>query len=350
MNERENYIRNVKFGTPQWIPAKIEVNLSSMITFKGEMENVIIKYPELFGAFTKGQIDYSIYNDGNCDIFEEDSWGYTWHYSKHGLEGFVTGHPLSDWSSLKTYKVPDSNLLYDRGGKRDWNLEQKKINDKKKNGNITYGSLVHGFLFLRLQYLRGFENVLMDMADEEPLLYELIEMIDKHNINIVDNYCKYGVDIMEIPEDLGAEKSMIISKDMFCKFIKPSYVKLIEPCKKSGTLVSIHSDGYILDIIDDLVEIGMDIINPQDLCNGIDNLARTLKGKACIKLDIDRVRITPNGTRAEIFELIEEEVKTLGSKKGGLEFIYGVYPPTTPENVSYVCEALMKYRTYWWDK
>jgi len=350
MTNRENYLHTVKFGNPQWIPAAIGVSGASLITYKGELESVMVKYPEFFGHFTPGQTDYSKFGDGTCDITQQDSWGYTWHYSMHGIEGCVTNHPLADWSSFESYKVPDSNLVLDRGGNRDWIAEFENIKAAKERGDLTVGSLVHGFLFLRLQYLRGFENCLMDMIDEEPLLDKLIEKIDEHNLNIVEHYCKAGVDIMEIPEDLGGEKSMIISKDLFRKYIKPSYKKMIEPCKKNGVLVGIHSDGYILDIIDDLIDVGMDIINPQDLCNGINNLASALKGKACIRLDLDRVRITPHGTRAEIFELIEEEVKTLGSKNGGLEFIYGVYPPTPPQNVVYVCEALKKYRTYWWDK
>lgn len=350
MTERENLLRNIKFGTPQWIPARIWVNLSSLIAFKGEMESVMAKYPQFFGQFTPGQMDYSKYGDGTCNIIEEDSWGYTWHYSMHGIEGCVTRHPLTEWEAFKTYKAPDSNLVYDRGGKRDWSAEFAQIEKAKARGEFIDRGLVHGFLFLRMQYLRGFENLLLDMADEEPLLDRLIETIDEHNLNIIKNYCRAGIDIMEVPEDLGAENSMIISKNMFRRYIKPSYKKITDICKQNKVLIGIHSDGYILDILDDLIDVGMDVINPQDLCNGIDNLARTLKGKVCIRLDIDRVKITPNGSRTEIFELIEEEVKTLGSKEGGLEFIYGVYPPTSPEKVSYVCEALEKYRTYWWAK
>jgi uroporphyrinogen-III decarboxylase len=201
-----------------------------------------------------------------------------------------------------------------------------------------------------MQYIRGFEDLMIDLADEEPMLYKLIDSIDGHNMKIVEKYCMAGVDIMEVPEDLGASHSMIISKAMFEKYIRPSYEKITGICRRYGTLVAIHSDGYILDILEDLIDIGMDIINPQDLCNGIDDLARILKGKVCIRLDLDRVKITPYGTRMQIFELIEEEVRKLGSANGGLEFIYGVYPPTTPEKVAYVCEAFSKYSTYWWDK
>ncbi|MCD4669305.1 MAG: hypothetical protein K8S14_02540 [Actinomycetia bacterium] len=81
-------------------------------------------------------------------------------------------------------------------------------------------------------------------------------------------------------------------------------------------LVFLHSDGKILDILEDQIEAGADIVNPQDLCNGIDNLAKRIKGKACIQLGIDRQSAIPYGTRKEIHELIEEEVRKSGSPKG----------------------------------
>ena len=111
----------------------------------------------------------------------------------------------------------------------------------------------------------------------------------------------------------------------------------------------IHNDGNILDILEDLVELA-DILNVQDLCNGIENLAKTIKGSVCIQLDVDSAKITPNGTRKEIFELIEEEVKVLGKKEGGLELSYTVYPSTGIEQVAYICEAFRKYSTYWSEK
>lgn len=350
MTERENTLRTINFQHPEWIPVTISMNFASLVRYQQDMESVMARYPDFFPGFQQGAIDYRPYGDGTCDIVEDDAWGYQWRYTMVGIEGFTIRPPLDDWSKLGGYRPPDSNLLLDRGGKRDWEAEFTRIEKARNKGKLTSGGLVHGFLFLRLQYLRGFENLMLDMIDEEPKLPELIDLIDRENLKIVSQYCKAGVDIMELPEDLGAEHSLIISPQLFRKYILPSYHKLVLPCRQNNTKVMIHSDGYILDILDDLIEVGMDIINPQDLCNGIENLARVLKGRVCIRLDLDRSKITPRGTRSEIFELIEEEVKTLGAKEGGLEFIYGVYPPTGPEQVAYVCEAFRKYRTYWHDK
>jgi hypothetical protein len=78
---------------------------------------------------------------------------------------------------------------------------------------------------------------------------------------------------------LGTQTSTILSAEKLRKYIFPAYRRLIGPCKKAGILVELHSDGRTLDILDDQVRLGVDIVNPQDLCNGIDNLAKTIKGK-----------------------------------------------------------------------
>ena len=350
VNSRENYLRTVRFGRPQWIPVRIAVNAQVRIKYKDEIENIIGRFPEFFPNAKTATFDYADYGDGVNNHVETDAWGCVRRYSLHGIAPIVVGHPLADWENFEAFTIPDYNLLSDKGGARDWDAELKSINTTKNNDELTSGSLVHGFLFLRLQDLRGFENLMIDMADAEPRLFRLIEMIDQYNMGIVRKYCAAGVDIMHLPEDLGAENSMLISRDMFRRFISPSYRRMVEYCRDHGVLTSLHSDGYIVDIIDDLISIGFDVINPQDLCNGIDTLVSKLKGLVCIRLDIDRSRITPTGTRTEIFELIEQEVKKLGSKEGGLEFTYGCYLPTTPDRLSYVCEALKKYRTYWWDR
>ncbi len=255
---------------------------------------------------------------------------------------------MDDWGKLDTYQIPDANYIADRGP-RNWAEEKEIIEERGARGQLRVGGVPHGFLFMRIQYLRGFENAMMDFALEDPRLQILIDKLVEHNMTIVENYIDIGVDLMEFGEDLGTQTSTIISPEAFRKWIKPAYAKLMEPCKKNDVLVALHSDGYTIDILEDFIEVGVDIFNPQDLCNGIDELAKRIKGKACIRLDIDRQKIIPYGTRAEIHELIEEEVRKLGSPQGGLEFIAGIYPPTPPENVDALCEALEKYRRYWWE-
>jgi hypothetical protein len=89
------------------------------------------------------------------------------------------------------------------------------------------------------------------------------------------------------------------------------------------------------------------MFNLQDLCNGLDNIERVLKGKAYIQLDVDRLRIVPFGTPDEIDAHILNCVKTLGSPNGGLTLGWWGSPGTPLENIEALFGAMERHRTYW---
>ncbi len=165
----------------------------------------------------------------------------------------------------------------------------------------------------------------------------------------VERYIEMGVDVFGLAEDLGAQDRSVLGPRMFRKWIAPAYRRLIEPLQAAGVQAHSHSDGYVMDIIDQLLEVGMTICNIQDLVNGVENIRDTLKGRVCVDLDVDRQSIVPHGTPEEIAELIEHEVRALGSPQGGLMITCGVYPPTPPQNIDAVLTAMEKYQRYWWD-
>jgi uroporphyrinogen decarboxylase len=108
-----------------------------------------------------------------------------------------------------------------------------------------------------------------------------------------------------------------------------------------------HSDGDIRMLVDDLIEGGVEVINLQDLVNGIDWIAAKLAGRICIDLDIDRQRITWDGRPGQIDALIREEVEKLRTPQGGLTMIYGLYPGVPLENVLALMDAMERYGAYY---
>jgi len=361
LSYRENYLRNASFEGPEYTPAHISISNASWDQWRDEMEDVVAHHPRIWPNFEKGKRDWDHFDFGPAhtkDVPFKDAWGCVWESSVNGIEGVVTEAPLADWAQWDQWQAPDALTTADRGP-ADWDAVRRRVQEAKAKGELTTGGLPHGFLFMRLTYLRGFSNMMMDMATEEPLLWKLIDAIYEHNRVIVDQYLDMGVDMMEIGEDLGSQTASIISPDMFRKYCKPSYEKLLQPCRAParqipyerarGCHVMMHSDGYIMDLIEDLMMAGVTIINPQDLCNGIENLRREFKGRVCIRLDVDRQTIVPFGTPQEIRELVEEEVRVLGSPRGGLELLAGIYPPTSPRNVDALASAFEAFQTYWFD-
>jgi uroporphyrinogen-III decarboxylase len=119
------------------------------------------------------------------------------------------------------------------------------------------------------------------------------------------------------------------------------------PAREAGCAIRMHSDGDIRALADDLVDSGVEILNLQDLVNGIDWIQSRFAGRVCIDLDIDRQNITRFGTPAQIDAHIREAVEKLGSRKGGLMMVYGLYPGIPLENVSALMDAMETYATYW---
>jgi len=351
LTHRENYLRNARREGPEWMPCTVALSGATWNQLGQELEEVCARHPILFPGFEKGKRDFArieeeiVYTPG---VSFTDNWGCVWESPIEGLEGIVSGHPLADWSAMETWRPPDPMAQADRAPV-DWAANLENVRKTKEAGGLTHGGLPHGYLFMRLYYLRGFENLMEDVATGEPRLQRLIDILVEQNLVIVQQWLSAGVDIMEFAEDLGTQKASCIGARHFARWLTPAYSKLMQPAHESSALVALHSDGYIMDIMDELLVAGVDIINPQDLCNGIDDLAREVKGRACIRLDIDRQTVVPFGTRAEIRGLIEEEVRKLGSSEGGLEMIAGIYPPTPAENVDALCDAMEEFRTYWWD-
>jgi uroporphyrinogen decarboxylase len=277
-----------------------------------------------------------------------DNWGCLWETHINGLEGQVVENPLPDWSKLATWRPPDPIVLDDRGP-ADWTRRREQLAQAKADGRLAVGGLAHGFLAMRLYYLRGFDNFMCDVIDEPPELQQLVDLIVAHGKRIIDEYLAAGVDLIAGGDDLGTQTMSMLGRKHFHRWITPGYQKLFLPCRERRVHVKLHSDGYIMDLMDEFIASGITIINPQDLCNGIDALVREVKGRMCIELDIDRQTIVPFGTPKDIRNLIEEEVRKLGSPQGGLELVCGIYPPTPPENIDALASAMEEFRTWWWD-
>lgn len=350
LTPRANYLRNARFGHPQFIPCRVVVSEASLAQCGPELEKVLARHPGLFPGFVPGRADYRSFKfspEKTVGLLT-DPWGCTWRCAVNGLVGTVVGHPLADFSALETLRPPPLLPQCAQRITSDWAAERRRIRAARRRGQPTSGGPPHGFFFMRLTYLRGFENLLCDLADRPPELRRLIEIVKGHNADLVERWLGLDVDVLGFGEDLGTQSAAMISPAMFAEHVTPVYRELMAPVRAAGKLVQLHTDGYVMDLVDEFAAAGVDILNPQDLVNGIDALAAEVKGRFCIQLDVDRQSVVPFGTRADIGALIEEEVRKLGDPAGGLELLAGIYPPTPPANVDALCEAFERFRTFWW--
>ncbi|MBR5742865.1 MAG: hypothetical protein IKX85_03605 [Clostridia bacterium] len=305
------------------------------------VEELLESHPVIAG---KGRMRWDLVpksgEEVDRDVVYYDEFGVEWKGAIDGIRGVIQKHPLEDFSKIKDYRFPEVPRF-------DLEADRKRVAEAKENGWFTSASLPHGHTFLRLTDLCGYENTLLGMADEDPDLLELIARLEAYNAAFVDHWARVGYDMISYPEDLGMQIGPMISPDLFREYIKPSYRRLMKPARDAGAIIHMHSDGDIRTLADDLIDGGVDVLNVQDLVNGVDWLRERFFGRYALELDVDRQKVTVFGAPSEVDALVREEVEKLSSPAGGLMIIYGWYAGTPLENVKALMDALEKYMFYW---
>jgi hypothetical protein len=349
MERRENILRAVRFECPEYIPMSFHINAACWHAYPQDaLPELMAEHPLLFPDFDPPAKPVTPQYGPNQRAGEPftDDWGCVWETTDDGITGTVTGHPLADWSALAGYVPPDPDEVSGLGP-IDWAKIASNLQSASEEGRLAAASLPHGHTFLLLQSLRGYQNLIFDMADDDPRLHDLIEMVETFNAALVRRYVGLGAEWIGYPEDLGMQNGPMLSPEQFRRYIKPVYQHLMAPAREAGCIVHMHSDGDIRALVDDLIEGGVQVINLQDLVNGIDWIAHRFAGKTCVDLDIDRQAVTRFGTPAQIDALIREEVEKLGRREGGLMMVYGLYPGVPIQNVRALMDAMTRYAAFY---
>lgn len=348
MSMKKNIIKAIRFERPEVIPMNFHVNDACWHHYdRNALQDLMAEHPLLFPNFRRREtVRPTFAVTARKDEPYLDPWGCLWETTDDGITGSVHRHPLETWDNFETYQAPDPGTT-DGTHPVDWESIRAEAERQKREGEPVFGGLPHGHTFLRLQDIRGYENLLFDMVDENPNLERLVEMVEEFNYQFVMKWLELAPDLMGYPEDLGMQVGPMISPEHFRKYIRPVCDRIMKPARERGCIVHMHSDGDIRALVHELVEGGVDVINLQDLVNGIDWIAERFAGRTCIDLDIDRQEITPQGTPARIDALIREEVEKLGARDGGLMMTYGLYPGVPLENVKAVMDAMERYQAYY---
>ena len=112
----------------------------------------------------------------------------------------------------------------------------------------------------------------MDLATQSPELTKLIDKIHQFFLEELNRWAQTDVDALFIMDDWGSQQSLLISPATWREVFKPLYKDYVSIAHSHNKKIFMHSDGYIVDIIPDLIELGIDAINSQIFCMGLDTL------------------------------------------------------------------------------
>jgi uroporphyrinogen decarboxylase len=237
-----------------------------------------------------------------------DNWGVGWDLVL--TEGFhIRNHPLLDWENLMKYRFPAAtdNLF-------------SSIHSLPKNIRNEYFILFdQGWtLFERLWLLRGFENTLVDLYCRKREMEYLLDGITEYNIEIAKKISKIGyIDGAYTGDDFGTQRGMILSPDMWKKFFKKRYKNLWEVYRSNHKTVFHHSCGNIIDIIPQLIDLGLNVLTPiQPEAMDISELSRKYGSQLSFLGGISTQSTLPYGTPENVKKEVAESIKILGKHNG----------------------------------
>jgi len=335
---RQNYLKALEYRYPEWIPCSVDFSPAAWKMHRENLQGILVRHPMIFGSYKKGLMDFDVmppcYRKGE---YFTDNWGCVWYNIQEGLEGQVVKHPLENWRALDTYEPPDFLTETERG-ERNWEKNKRDVEEGRRKGLLTVGDGER--LFDRLYFLRGFKNLMIDIATDDPHLPRLIHMLLDYEMRLVKKWLEIGVDMISFHTDIGTQKGLMISPAKFRKYIKPLYERIFMTCRNAGTHVYLSSDGRLLDIVDDLIQCGVSVHDPQIRANTLEGIAKAYKGKMCIDLDLDR-QMFPFCKPADVKRQIREAVEKLYLPEGGLMMKAEIYGADVPlENIEAICRAM----------
>jgi uroporphyrinogen decarboxylase len=184
---------------------------------------------------------------------------------------------------------------------------------------------------------------MMDFATDDPHLPRLVDLLTEYELSLIDRWLDMGVDFVGFHTDIGTQNALMISPAKFRQYIKPMFMTLFQRCRQAGAHVALSSDGHLLEVVDDLIECGVSMHDPQLRANTLEGIVKHYKGRICVTVDLDRQSF-PFATATELRDQVARVVDALYDPRGGLMLSAGVWGADVPlENIDALCAAMEEF-------
>jgi uroporphyrinogen decarboxylase len=236
-----------------------------------------------------------------------DHWNCRFTNFQRGVIGEVK-EPLAtgeNWEKRDGLRIPEECIAVDREAVDDFCARTDSF--------VLAGDWARPFE--RLQFIRGTEQLYIDLMFQPDGLFEVLNTVHDYYCRLLTAWAHTAIDGLWYMDDWGAQQSLLISPEMWVKLFKPLYRDYIDIAHTHGKKIFMHSDGYIIDIIPHLVELGLDALNSQIFCMGVENLRR-FRGKLTFWGEIDRQHLLPEGTIEDIEAAVRQVKETLWTQGG----------------------------------
>ena len=320
---REIVHQSLAFAGPPRAPRDLWVLPIAAEKFPEELKALERDFPSDFTAIS-GHERQTAPTRGNPHVIGEftDEWGCTFINIQRGVIGEVKNPPVRDWVADRArVHVP-----------REWlTLDRDAINrDCAATDRYTFAAPCPR-PFEQLQFIRGSENLYLDLADPPAELLAFMREMHAFYCELLEAWARTDVDTLRFMDDWGSQRALLIAPRLWRELFKPMYRDYAQIAHAHGKKLFMHSDGHITAIYPDLIEVGVDAVNSQLFCMGIESLA-AFAGKITFWGEIDRQHLLPAGTPADIARAVGDVHRHLW-KNGGCIAQCEFGAAARPENV-----------------
>lgn len=252
-----------------------------------------------------------------------DEWGCIFTNIHRGIIGEVK-EPIvkdDDWEDADNVHIPEEFLTFD--------IDQVNASYHVSDKFMMAGCCPRPFE--QLQFIRGTVNLYMDLMDPPKKMLEFMEKMHDFYCRLLTKWAQTDVDALNMMDDWGSQQALLINPALWDEYFRPMYRDYIDIAHKYGKKMFMHSDGYTLDIIPRLIDLGLDAMNSQIFCMGVDKL-KQFRGKITFWGEIDRQHLIPEGTPEQIENAVKSVYENLWDNGGCIaQCEFG--PGANPDNV-----------------
>lgn len=333
MTPRERIFAAVEFGGPDRTPFQHFLFPGAFWRHGQVLVDFLNAHPDDFGG---RNFTIPPQPEQSKEIEEyRDEWGSVWRRRRGYTCGEVVQPAIPTWEAWPGFVFPPTeDPAHFRKLQNEWSVPDR----------ASYAMGGCGTLFEQMQWLRGSENLFVDIATDPDELHALADRLVERSLVRIRGYLEAGADCLVFADDWGAQDRLLIRPDRWRAFFKPRYRRLFEPILESGRHIWFHTDGWTVDIWEDLLELGVTILNPQHSLMPRHLLEERLAGRVCIRSDLDRQHIIPFGTPDEVRAHVADTIDLFGRFNGGL-ILHGEVGADVPfENIRAMVEAFVEHR------
>jgi uroporphyrinogen decarboxylase len=287
----------------------------------------------------------SSWSRDNVEMIDEekglfrDKWGVIRAFGPESTPAPVEG-PIKSPEDLKRYSPPDPNADDVLGSLPELVARYK---GKKAVTAICRDS------FFNPAFLRGTSQYLMDMVDNPRLVHDLVEVALSYDIPAMQRMIATGVDVVVFGDDYADKHSTLMSPRHFKEFVLPGLKRCVDAAHEAGAYVVKHTDGNIMQVIDMIVDTGIDGLNPIEPQAGMDIglIKERYRDRIALVGNIDCGYVLCQAPLAEVREVTRRTIE-IAAPGGGycLSSSNSIHSSVKPQNLMAMVEALREYGQY----